>query len=122
MTSEQPQMSASIMETQTNKVFYCLLDLSSGFNLILSTTYIFLLLHKLQEFTYLIKTLTEGLYFARNAGENRGFLQRPRAAQVQFNDSVVRSEFTGQNKGQRPRISPGEADNRETGLKSFKKT
>lgn len=55
----------------------------------------------------------------------RGFLQRPQAAQVQFNDSLVRREFTGENKGQKPRISPGEAGNRKTGLrtseKSFKK-
>lgn len=51
----------------------------------------------------------------------REFLQRPQAAQVQFNDSLARSEFTGQNKGQKPRISPGEADNRKTGLRTSEK-
>lgn len=47
-------------------------------------------------------------------------MQRPQAAQVQFNDSLVRSEFAGQNKGQRP-ISPGGADNWKTGLRTSEK-
>lgn len=71
----QLQMSALIMETQTNKVFYCLLDLSSGFNLILLTTYVFLFLQKPQELTYWIKILAGGLYFARNEGETGFFAE-----------------------------------------------
>lgn len=62
-------------DTQTNKVFYCLLDLSSGFNLIPLTTYIFLFLQKLQELTYFIKILAEGLYFDRNEGETGFFAE-----------------------------------------------
>lgn len=70
----QPQMSASIMETQTNKVFFIVFWIfPRGLILAFLTTYIFLLLQKLQEFTYLMKTLADGLYFAGNEGETGGF-------------------------------------------------